>query len=69
MGKHEIALAKIMAAFHEPERVMAETARAFAQLDEARYATPGTPENRAYHLKLRQIDAVAAQIKAKRAGR
>jgi hypothetical protein len=41
----------------------------WADLNEARYATPGTPENKAYHAKLDAINKMAAEILAKREGR
>lgn len=41
----------------------------WADLNEARYATSGTPENKAYHAKLDGINKLAAEIRAKREGR
>ena len=38
----------------------------WADLNEARYATSGTPEYKAYQAKLEAINALAAAIRAKR---
>lgn len=35
----------------------------------ASYAIPGTPENRAYHAKLADVQRMALEIRAKKAGR
>jgi hypothetical protein len=52
----------------KPEEV-AKPAPRWSDLGEARYATPGTPENKAYHAKLDAINKMAAEIRAKREGR
>jgi hypothetical protein len=50
--------------------IMDATAREFAPSNEVRYATPGTPENKAYHAKLDEIHRMALEImRAKREGR
>lgn len=41
----------------------------WADLNEARYATAGTPEHNAYRAKLEEINRIAAEIRAKREGR
>jgi hypothetical protein len=80
MGKYESeAIARIARAFYGAEQAakiqaqaeanMSDTAKAFIGVNDARYATHGTKENRAYHAALRQVDAIAAQIKAERKGR
>ena len=53
----------------EARRIMDATAREFAPLNAARYATPGTPENNAYHAKLDEISAMAEAIRRNREGR
>ena len=66
MNRKQVAVAKIVSAFNEPQNVAAETARAFAQLNEARYATPGTKEHNGYRAALKQIDAIAAELRKAR---
>ena len=41
----------------------------WSDLNEARYATPGTPENKAYHAKLDEISAMAETIRRNRESR
>lgn len=80
MGKYEAkAIEKIVSAFYgqdqaakiqaQAEAQMNATARVFSAINEARYATPGTKENRAYHTALAQVNAIAAELRAKARGR
>lgn len=77
MGKYEVAaIRKIAEAFYgaeqaarvqaQAEATMSDTAKAFVGVNEARYATPGTKEYNGYQTALKQVDAIAAELRKAR---